>query len=79
MKVSVKLIATLRDKLPEGATDNACEIDVPTGSVVEDVLSRFDIANDGTNVILVNGRVPDPGQELAEGDVVCAFPAMAGG
>ena len=79
MKVSVRLIATLRDKLPEGTTGNTCEIEIPAGSAIEDVLRRFDIANDHTNVILVNGRVPDPGQELSEGDVVAAFPAIAGG
>lgn len=79
MRISVKLIATLREKLPEGATGNTCEIEIPEGTSVEDVLRRFDVETDKTNVILVNGHSPAPDQALKEGDLVCAFPAMAGG
>jgi len=79
MKVSVRLLATLQSKLPEDATGTTCEIEVPPGSRVEDVLGRFGIVDDHSNVILVNGHSPAPHQELREGDVVCAFPAIAGG
>ena len=55
------------------------QIEVPEGTSVEDVMRRFDVETDNTNVILVNGHSPSPDQELNEGDVVCAFPSMAGG
>jgi hypothetical protein len=31
------------------------------------------------SVVLINGRTMVPGEPLNEGDVVCAFSAMAGG
>ncbi|HKJ26342.1 MAG TPA: MoaD/ThiS family protein [Anaerolineales bacterium] len=79
MKISVKLLATYRDKLPPDAEGSTCIIEVPEGSRVDIVLERFEISNDNTNVILVNGHSPENSQSLKEGDVVCIFSAMAGG
>jgi hypothetical protein len=79
MKISVKLLTLYRNRLPEGTEGNTCELYVPEDTPVEILLARFGIANDKTSVILVNGIVPGPGQLLKEGDVVCAFPAFAGG
>ena len=79
MKISIKLLATYRKYLPEGVKGNSCEIEISSGSSVVDVLDLFDISYDEINVILVNGQVPDPNHTLEDGDVVCAFPAIAGG
>jgi sulfur carrier protein ThiS len=79
MKVSVKLLATYRDKLPEGTTGNTCTIELPEGCTYAAVLEYFNIENDETNVVLVNGLTPEPGERLEEGDTVCVFSAMAGG
>ena len=79
MKVTLKLLATYRQNLPAGTPGTTCEIQVPTNAQADTVLAQFNIPIDRTTVILVNGSVPTPGQKLQEGDVLCAFPAMAGG
>jgi hypothetical protein len=79
MKVSVKLLALYKVKLPEGTEGSTCEMEVHEDISIEEIMKSFDIAVDPSNVILVNGHVPEPGQKLNEGDVVCAFPAYAGG
>jgi len=79
MKISVKLIATYRQLLPEGTSGNRLDIEVPSGTQVKEVIERFNLPYDRESVILVNGHVPDPDQPLQEGDQVVAFPAMAGG
>jgi hypothetical protein len=43
------------------------------------VLEGLGVPVDGGVVILINGRTGAPQQVLEEGDVVAAFPAMAGG
>ncbi len=79
MQISVKLLATYRKNLPVGTQGNMCQIEVPPDTVVRHIIERFDIAYDATNVVLLNGRVPDPERKLENDDVVCVFPALAGG
>jgi len=79
MLVSVKLLATYRSKLPEGSINNTCQIDVPPGTAVRQIVEQFDIAYDEHNVILLNGHVPDPDQKIENEDVICIFSALAGG
>lgn len=79
MKIKVKLLATYRDRLPPGTQGPTCELEVPDDTTLEQILARFDIAYDKTNVILINGLTPTPGQPLNEGDEIVAFSAVAGG
>ena len=79
MKITLKLIANYRKLLPEGTQGNIIELDVPYRTTPEEVLGKYDVPLDSSSVILVNGHVPNMNQELQEGDVVSAFPAMAGG
>ena len=79
MKISLKLIATYRKLLPDGTDGNTIELDIIPGTTVEDLLSEFDVPLDETSVIVVNGHMPVEGQVLLEGDLVSAFPALAGG
>jgi sulfur carrier protein ThiS len=79
MRISIKLIATYRKLLPEDARGNTLAIEVAEGTLVADVLRDFGVPLDRSSVILVNGHVPEDGQTLREGDVVYAFPALAGG
>ena len=80
MRVVLKLFATYGDYLPPESTGNACEVEVPTGTVVIDLLDRFDVPREpGESVILINGRAAPRDQTLREDDVVAVFPAMAGG
>ena len=77
MKVQLKLIATYQEFLPP-INKGKAEIDVPEGATAVSVLTDLGIPIDEC-VILVDGRSPNPGETLQEGNVVFAFPAMAGG
>ena len=80
MRVTLKLFATYRRHLPPGSVENACDLDVPAGTPVSDLLTRFGVPHEpGDSVVLVNGRDASPEQALVAGDVVAAFPAIAGG
>ncbi len=79
MKVYVKLIATYRELLPPGTQGNKIEIDVPKGARVSDVMAQFNIPQDESSVIAVNGLAVPLSTPLEEGDRVAAFSAIAGG
>lgn len=78
MRVKLKLFATFQRYLPAGSQGYACDLDLAAGTSVAQVLTGLDVPTQGI-VILVNGRTASPGQVLQEGDVVAAFPAIAGG
>jgi len=79
MMIRVKLIANFRDQLPPEAKNGVVELDVPQGTTVREVISRFDIPLDDTSVIVLNGLTVDMNTPLKEGDMVTAFSAIAGG
>ncbi len=80
MRVTLKLFATYRRHLPPGSVGNTCVLDAPAGTPVLDLLARFGVPHGpGESVVLVNGRDASPEQTLEAGDVVAAFPAIAGG
>ena len=79
MRVSVKLIASYRKLLPAGTQGNTVEIDIPRGTTVAGVLTRFDVPLDESSVVLVNGLGVDMNTPLTEGDKLAAFSAVAGG
>ena len=79
MKVSVKLIASYRELLPLGTQGNKVEIEVPEGTTASDVMTQFNVPQDESSVIVVNGRTVPLSTILVEGDEVTAFSAIAGG
>jgi sulfur carrier protein ThiS len=79
MKISLKLIATYRKLLPEGTQGATIELQIPEGTTVAELMDRFGVPMDESSVVVVNGHVPVEAQPLREGDVVTAFPALAGG
>jgi len=79
MKVCLKLFATFRHYLPPGTRGGACEVTLPPGSRVSDLLALFGVPDEESRVILVNGRDAGPDRVLQDDDVVAVFPAMAGG
>jgi len=80
VRVTLKLFTTYRRHLPPGSVGNACELNVSAGTPVLDLLARFSVPHEpGASVVLVNGRDVSPGQTLEAGDIVAAFPAIAGG
>jgi len=79
MKVRLKLLATYRKYLPAEAEGSSYEMEVEPGTTVDDLIATLPVPGGDASVVLVNGRGPQPGQVLHEGDVVCLFPAIAGG
>lgn len=79
MKVHVKLLATYHKYLPPDAEGSTYSVEVEPGTSVEELVATLPVPEGDASVILVNGRGPQPGQILQEGDVVCLFPAIAGG
>ena len=79
MKIRLKLIATFRELLPPGTKGNKTEVDVPEGTRVSDVMAQFNVPQDESSVIVVNGLTVPLSTVMVEGDEVSAFSAIAGG
>ena len=74
MDVEVRLFAMFR----EGRfKDRAMEL--PEGTQLRDLLRQLEIPEEKATVRLVNGHHSPLERELASGDVVAVFPAIAGG
>ena len=54
-------------------------LDVAPGTTLAEFIEAVGIKSGGALVVLVNGRCPETGSELEEGDVVAVFPPVAGG
>ena len=76
--ITLKLFGGFRRCLPPGNEGHACEVEVPQGATPAHVLVHYGIPTEGT-VVLVNGLTSTLDLPLHEGDVLAAFPALAGG
>jgi len=79
MRIQVKLLATYRRYLPPDAAASSYTMEVRPDTRVEELLAGLPVGQGDETVVLVNGRTPEEGTVLREGDVVCLFPAIAGG
>ncbi len=79
MRVIIRFIATYRSCLPPGTDGNSCALELAPGTSVGDLAAQYGIPLDDSSVILVNGHTVDLAALLQDGDVLAAFPAMAGG
>ena len=79
MIVHVKMLANYRAVLPPDAVHGTVELDVPAGTTVYDVVSRYPIPLNDESVIVLNGLMTEMNMLLKEGDTVTAFSAIAGG
>jgi molybdopterin converting factor small subunit len=80
MRIELKLFASLRQKLPPGSPRGRCELDLPEGSTLSDLLERMDIPRASAQMVLINGdQDRNFARVLAADDVVSIFPPVAGG
>ena len=83
MKVTIKLFALLGQYLPDGAADNAAEIEVADGATASDVIRRLNLPREYCHLVLVNGLYVAPADRdagvLSDGDVLAVWPPVAGG
>ena len=80
MRIAVKLMASLRSKLPPGSQGGKAALDVDEGAAVAAVLERLGIGAGHVHLVMVNGDMEmDRDRAMAEGDELTVFPPVAGG
>jgi sulfur-carrier protein len=79
MKVTLRLMATFRDFLPEPAARSALSIDVDKQETVQGLLKMLEVPDDLPRIILVNGQYATEDSLLNDGDIVSVFPPLIGG
>jgi len=78
MQVQVKLMGTLRGRLPPEAK-GATRLDLDPGATVAVVLDRLGVAGQVHAVMVNDDMEPDRGRVLADGDSLVLLPPVAGG
>ena len=80
MKIELRLFASLRKKLPPGSPRGKCDLELPAGATIDDVLQRMDIPRASAQMVLVNGdHDRNFDHVLHDGDTLSIFPPVAGG
>jgi sulfur carrier protein ThiS len=83
MRITLKLFATLSDKLPANAVANTAEVDVPDGATAMQVINQFQVPEDMVHLVLVNGIYVPPEarntRPLNPRDSLAIWPPVAGG
>jgi molybdopterin converting factor small subunit len=79
VKVEVCLFATLGRYLPPGVAGDRVTLEVPDRTTVGQVMTSLHIPDNLDRLQVVNGRDAAPGYILKDGDVLSAFPPLAGG
>ena len=83
MRITLKLFATLSDKLPANSVANTVEVEVPDGATAMQVIDQFQVPEDEVHLVLVNGIYLPPEaratQPLSPRDALAIWPPVAGG
>lgn len=80
MKITLRLFANLRKRLPPGSPRGWCELELDEGTTIAAVLERMEITEKEAQMVLVNGlQNRDLEQVLEPDDTLSVFPPLAGG
>jgi molybdopterin converting factor small subunit len=80
MQIGVKLMASLRSKLPPGSTGGTTRLDVKPGTTIAAALEQLGIPSAHIHLVTINGEMEaDRSRVLVEGDELVVFPPVAGG
>ncbi len=83
MRITVKLYASLAEYLPPEAQSNAFTLETADSSTPHQMLDRCGVPRARAHLLLVNGTYVPPAERdthaLVDGDVLAAWPPVAGG
>ena len=79
MKVTVKLHGTLGERLTADQRSSGIELEVVEGATAGDLLGLLGVSEPRQGVVVVDGRVLGPEDEIRRGAVVNVFQAISGG
>jgi molybdopterin converting factor small subunit len=80
MQIRVKLMATLRNRLPAGSQGGTATLEVAPGTPVGAVLEQLGVSSGQVHLVMVNSAMErDRQRVLVEGDELTVFPPVAGG
>ena len=79
MRVTVKLFATLVRFKDGSRAGRPFEMELPEGSMVQDLINLLNIPVEETHVVFINNIIEERGSKLKDGDVVGMFPPVGGG
>jgi molybdopterin converting factor small subunit len=83
VQITLKLMATLTDYLPQPRQGHQITLDIAPGTTIQDVVERFRLPWKLVHLVLVNGVYIAPDQRdtrvLQEGETLAIWPPVAGG
>ena len=83
MRVRLELYASLMQYLPPDADRHRATLEVPADTTAHALLDRFCVPREQAHLVLRNGVFLHPEERdadvLQEGDVIAAWPPVAGG
>jgi len=84
MQVTLKLYASLADRLPpEARRNNRMSLELPSGTTVAEVIGARNLPAQMCHLVLVNGLYIPPAERatraLANNDELAIWPPIAGG
>ena len=83
MKVTVKLFAMLRAKLPPDSDGEKVEVEIPAGATARQIIEQMEIPPQLAHLVMINGYhlLPDEieNRPLKAGETLSIFPPVAGG
>lgn len=79
MRVTVKLFATLLRFRDGSRAGRPFEVELPEGSLAQDLIAYLKIPPEETHIIFINNIIEEPDSKLKDCDVVGMFPPVGGG
>ena len=79
LKIDVFLYATLSKYLPEGSTNRSTTLNLPEGSIVQDIIEALGVPEKTVKLIFINGCHARMETPLSENDRIGLFPPVGGG